>query len=120
MHTNDAGNAQQADSLDVVDVSKNDAGQNFHRFKKPYVFEGETHEGIQLDFEPLTGKDMIETAKQYNARGNFAVLPAYDTGFCALIAARASNKPAQFIEGLPLGDFNQVVSKVTRFLTQAD
>lgn len=108
----------QVESGQAAEAEKKHS-ENFHKFKKPFVFEGKTFDGIELDFSPLTGADMIESAKQFNAKGNFAVLPAYDVGFCAILAAKAAGKPAQFIESLPLDEFSQVTGKVTRFLTQA-
>jgi hypothetical protein len=88
------------------------------KFKKTYNFEGTDHEGIELDFDKLTGED-VEKAVEYltaarRPLGN--TMPEFSKTFCAQIAAIASKMPVEFIRGLPVREYVRVTLEAQNFL----
>lgn len=85
-------------------------------FKKPYEFEGETHESVTLELDNLKGRDITETQTQYTAEGKFSAMVSTDSEFCKRIAALAASKPLEFFEDLPANEFIKVTQSVQNFL----
>jgi hypothetical protein len=88
------------------------------KFKNTYNFEGTDYEGIDLDFDGLTGED-VEKAVEYltaarRPLGN--TLPEFSKTFCAQIAAIASKMPVEFIRGLPVREYVRVTLEAQNFL----
>lgn len=86
-------------------------------FEKPYEFEGKEYESIEFDLESLKGSDISAVKKQFAAAGNFSVLPAMDSDFCALILARVTKQPLEFFTEMPAKDYCQITQQVGNFLT---
>lgn len=86
-------------------------------FGKPYEFEGKEYESIEFDLEGLKGSDISAVKKQFAAAGNFSVLPAMDSDFCALILARVTKQPLEFFTEMPAKDYCQITQQVGNFLT---
>ena len=59
--------------------------------KNPVTFEGKTYENFVFDFDRLTGRDVKEAKKLFDAPGGrITPILAMDTDFAAFIAARAA------------------------------
>lgn len=86
------------------------------KFRKPYAFEGETFEAIELDLDGLRGSDITQAYRLYAAAGNFSPMVSTDPNFCAQIAASAGSQPLEFIDNLPAPDFMHVTQAVQNFL----
>lgn len=86
------------------------------KFRKPYEFEGETFDSIELDLDGLRGSDITQAYRLYAAAGNFSPMVSTDPNFCAQIAASAGSKPLEFIDNLPAPDFMYVTQSVQNFL----
>jgi hypothetical protein len=88
------------------------------KFKAPYNFEGAEHEGIEMDFDGLTGEDIEKAVEVLNAekRPLGSALPEFSKVFCAQVAALASKKPAEFIRGLPVREYVKVTLEAQNFL----
>lgn len=85
-------------------------------FSKPYVFEGETYESIELDLEGLSGEDMLAVNRQFSAEGHYSLAPSADMNFHALLAARACKQPIEFFLKMPAKEFANVTQVVANFL----
>ena len=85
-------------------------------FKKPFEFEGETHESVTLELENLKGRDITETQSQYTAEGKFSAMVATDSEFCKRIAALSASKPLEFFDELPANEVLKVTQSVQNFL----
>ncbi len=86
-------------------------------FRKPYQFEQETYEGVDLaGIENLSAKDLIEADKQFTKNGNMAVMNEMTTGYCCIIASKATGKPIEFFENLSAADGLKVKNMVMGFL----
>lgn len=86
-------------------------------FDKPYEFEGKTYEKIEFDLDGLKGSDISAVKKQFAAAGNFSVIPALDSDFCAMLLARITRQPLEFFLELPAKDYNKLTQQVGNFLT---
>lgn len=97
---------------------------NYVKFSEPYVFESETFNGIKLEVDDLTGRDIVSAEEEFVAAnpGLAAQTPLKDVskGFLAYIASRASGQPVDFFHGLKGRDFNKVTRIVQVFLLKED
>lgn len=98
---------------DVVGVEK----PLYITFVKPYTFEGETYEGIDLSgMEDLTARDLIIAQKDLERGGTHSVLPEMTMEYACIFAARASGKPVEFFQSMRPRDAIKVKAAVTNFL----
>jgi hypothetical protein len=82
-------------------------------FSKPYVFEGETYDGIDLSAcEDLTGNDAAKAEKILTARGENSMFPEASSAYAFVIASLGTGKPVEFFQGLPLKDSTKVKNRV--------
>ena len=82
-------------------------------FSKPYIFEGETYEGIDLSgCDELTGNDAAKAEKIMAARGETNMFPEMSSTYAFVIASMGTGKPVEFFTGLPLKDSTRVKNRV--------
>lgn len=91
-----------------------------HRFKKPFVWEGETYSEITFDFGSLKGTDLAEVEEEMNSEGKYAPVPEYSISFVFKLAARAAGVHSSVIENLPLADANIVRKKARSFFMHGE
>ncbi|OPJ63685.1 phage tail assembly protein [Clostridium chromiireducens] len=97
-------------SIDVDSVYK-------IKFKKPYTFEGQTYEGIDLsDIENISTKDLVETDKLFYATGNIAPSTEMSMAYALIVASKAAKKPLEFFTNLPGREGVKVKTAVVNFL----
>lgn len=87
-----------------------------YTFGSPYSFEGTEYTEINIDVDALTGGDIANIKRQWVGEQNFAVLPAMDTEFCMMVAARASGQPLEFFREMPAKDYCKLTAEVSGFL----
>jgi hypothetical protein len=85
-------------------------------FKKPYEFEGKTYDKLELDLDSLSGADISAVKKLYAAGGNFSPIPATDSDFCIMLAARLIKQPVEFFNAMPARDYCAIAQGVSNFL----
>jgi hypothetical protein len=87
------------------------------KFKVPFDFESEAHEGVDLDLDRLTGDD-LEKAQELTVTGKKFIgnLPEFSKAYCAQVAAMAAKKPVEFIRALPVREYVKVTLEVQNFL----
>jgi len=82
-------------------------------FSKPYTFEGETYEGIDLSgCDELTGNDAAKAEKLMVAKGETSMFPEMSSTYAFIIASMGTGKPVEFFSGLPLKDSTRVKNRV--------
>ena len=65
-------------------------------FNKPYTFEGETYDKIDLSgLDNLTATDMIAANKILDRTGSFTFLPEMSLEYACIIAAKATKLPVE-------------------------
>ena len=87
-----------------------------HKFRKPYSFDGDSFEKIDLDLDALTGDDMLTAEREFTAAGGFGAMMETSKGYLAILAAKAAKVPAEFINGLPAKEFSKITLAVQTFL----
>lgn len=86
-------------------------------FRKPYIFEGETFDSIDLSgLENLRAGDMIAVNKAMERGGSVNMLPEMSLEYACLISAKAAKKPVEFFQQLPPWEAIKVKNRVTSFL----
>jgi hypothetical protein len=80
--------------------------ENMIELKKPYVFDDEEYKSIDLSgLENLTMQDAIDTQKEIIGTGDDKIIlyaPEASQAFIDAVAARATGKPVEFFNGLPI------------------
>lgn len=86
-------------------------------FKKPYQFEGQTFESVDLSgIDDLTGDDLLEADRAYTASGQFSPLPEMTLAYAFSIAATVTKQPIEFYRSLPAKEGLKIKNEVIRFL----
>lgn len=86
-------------------------------FKKPYAFEGETYESVDLSaIEDLCAADMIKAQNVLSRGGNVEVIPEMSLQYACIIAANVAHKPVEFFTRLPAREAIRLKNLVTGFL----
>ena len=87
------------------------------KFSKPYLFEGNTYESVDLSgIEDLTGDDLLEADRAFSASGQFSPIPEMTLAYAFSIAATVTKQPIEFYRALPAKDGLKVKNEVIRFL----
>lgn len=88
------------------------------KLSKPITIDGQLIESIDLNFENLTGKDILAIDKELRARNSqFSV---YDIESQVLVVSKISGIIPDDLEKLHAPDFLDVTSRVTLFLLNLD
>lgn len=91
------------------------------KFKKPYVFEDETFEGIDLGgLENLTARDMAKAQRAMERTGSVSATPELTMEYACNIASTATGYPVEFFEGLPLREGVKVKNRIVNFIYGQD
>lgn len=90
-------------------------------FNKPYTFEGETYDKIDLSgLDNLTAADMIAANNILDRTGSFTFLPEMSLEYACIIAAKATKLPVEFFKGLHPKEAVKVKNRVTVFFYGAE
>lgn len=90
-----------------------------YKLKKPVNFEGKEYTELTLDFDSLTGRDLINAERQYvrSAQGNeLANLKEIMKEMQVYIAAFAAKCPPELILSLGLKDVAEITRLVQVFI----
>ena len=87
---------------------------------KPIMIKGEEVKEIELDFEKLTGKQLIAAEREVRAKGDQTPSVFLSMNFQAAVAAKLVGVPVDDIEELPAIDFKNLVLPVANFLLGAE
>ena len=90
--------------------------KNIYNLSKPFEWEGKTYTKLNLDFERLTGVDMIAIENEMAAVGEYALSPEISTSYLSKLAARAAGVGNDVIEHMPIRDFAKVKNRSRDFL----
>ncbi|WP_425057616.1 hypothetical protein SCACP_21330 [Sporomusa carbonis] len=89
-------------------------------FKKPVNFEGVEHLSIDLNFDALTGKDLLKAEAEVRAMGDRTPAVSFSMKYQAAVAAQAAKVPVEMILSLPAREFSRVTMLVQNFLFNED
>lgn len=87
---------------------------------KPVEFEGETIKELDLDFDSLSGEDILSAERQFNAAAmktkDYAPVKETSKSYLVFVVARATKQPAELINKLSAKDFSKVTVLAQNFL----
>jgi len=86
------------------------------KLSKPYSYDGKDYEEINLDFDILTGNDLIKAEAEARIIGGPMPVPELSKQYQAVIAAKAARVHVDMITGLPAKDFSKITVMVQDFL----
>lgn len=90
------------------------------KLSKPYAFEGETYEEVDLSgLENIKGADML-TALKNSGTGKTEVVPEMTMPYAFTMAAQVTGLPVEFFTGLPGRDCIKVKGRVSGFFFGGD
>lgn len=93
--------------------------EHFYSFEKPYVFEGKTYDGVDLEaLEKTTTKDLYELDKYFAGKGKRMLVPEVDREYCLAILAQANGLPLEFFNEMPARDSIRIRGRVQNFLVE--
>ena len=90
-------------------------------FSKPYNFEGEIFNGIDLSgLEDIKGRQLTAIEKAFGKAGVVSSMPETTSTYAKIAASAATGLPAEFFEDLPGKEVRKIKSAVTRFFYEED
>lgn len=128
------GDFVPGDEIPVAQVSDEEANKlipaelvededNFLKitFSKPYNFEGEIFNGIDLSgLEDIKGRQLTAIEKAFGKAGVVSSMPETTSTYAKIAASAATGLPAEFFEDLPGKEVRKIKSAVTRFFYEED
>lgn len=107
---------EETNKLLPDDVTEEEENYLKITFKKPYDFEGEMFEGIDLSgLEDIKGRQLTVIEKAYGKAGVVSSMPETTSTYAKIAAAAATGLPAEFFEDLPGKEIRRIKTAVTRF-----
>lgn len=108
--------SEKEKDMNIAPETVDTDGEYYVKFKKPFVFEGQTYDGIDLSgLEDLKAMDMIETQRQLNKSGNVSTFPEMSVEYACIFAAKATKLPQEFFQWLPPREAIKVKNRVVNF-----
>lgn len=89
-----------------------------HKLKSTYTYDGVDYTEFDLNFDAMTGKDVISAELQYRAAGHDETVFVKETNkaYLAYIVASAAKVMPDVIINLPAKEFTSVTNKARNFL----
>lgn len=88
-------------------------------FARPVTFEGNTVESLTIDFEKLTGEDILACDRQYRAESRQSsgeMVKEMNKAYQAYIVAKAAGVHVGLIRALSAKDFTKLTLQAQSFL----
>ncbi|MDT8901829.1 phage tail assembly protein [Anaeroselena agilis] len=87
-----------------------------YKLQKPHTAEGKEYTELNLDLEKLSGRDLVNAAREARLLGDASQVPETSHTYLAVVAAKAASVNVDVILSLPAKDFTAVKSLVQDFL----
>lgn len=90
-------------------------------FKKPFEFEGEIINEIDLSaVEEMTGEQLITAHRLFAQRKGVSLTPELDPGYAAVVASIVTDKPIEFFCALPAKELSKIKRVISAFFYSED
>lgn len=90
------------------------------KLKKEYKISGKNLKEVVLDFDTMTGVDMLEAEKEYSKRNKASTVKELEDGWYLTVAEKASGiKYGDFLK-FGVQDYVAIITKVKVFLNGLD
>lgn len=99
--------------------TKEVADEQIYKLSRPFSFEGTVYTEFALDFDSLTGEDLLSAERQFNeisGGDSFTPVKQIAQMYQALVAARAAKVPYELVKSLPAKDFSKLTVRAQNFL----
>lgn len=110
---------QKNNNVEVIDANAVELETKI-TFAKPFEFNGQKYESIELNLDDLTGIDLEEAEVEFTTRNPQIAaqtfLKAMSSAYQAIVAAKAAGVNPQFIRSLPANEYAKVTATVQAFL----
>lgn len=113
---------KNTETNEIIDINENGEvfDERVFKLSKPFEWQGKTYTELILDFESLTGKDLIKAENEFNKKGGFAVMLDLNKEYCAILAAKSAGVGSDMLMELPANDFSKITTRVTGFLLKSE
>ncbi|QXW65660.1 phage tail assembly protein [Streptobacillus moniliformis] len=88
------------------------------KLSREYNFSGKTFNEFELDFDILTGKDMIALEKEYKLRNKGSIIKELEDGWALTVAARLIDVKYGDLLNLNANDYLRLINSVKTFLNK--
>lgn len=106
------GRAAEDDAGEDAD----DAVDMYVKFSKPYVFEDDIYEGLDMScLENLNTDDLTDIEKKFYKQGIASFNPENTATYAKIVAWKATGLPIEFFNQLPIKDMLKIKSRVVNF-----
>lgn len=107
-----------AEETQATKGEDNEEALNLHiKFRKPYRFEGQDYDGVDLSgLEDATANDLVAAERILRKRGIMDPLVEMSPELAALLAARVAGLPEEFFMRLPIHEMVKLKTTVSGFL----
>lgn len=97
-----------------------EAGVEVYTFARPVTFEGDTFESLSIDFDKLTGEDILICDRQYQVesarQSSGELIKETNKAYQAYIVAKAAGVHVGLIRALSAKDFTKLTLRAQSFL----
>lgn len=106
--------------LMVCESKKKAAGaqenEHYVKFSKPYDYEGETIEGVDLScLENATAETLMKASRVMTSKGEVMALPENDIRYALFVAAECTGLTYEFYKKLNMNDAIRIKREVMLF-----
>lgn len=99
-----------------LQAAEEEENKYYVKFKKPFVWEDETYDGVDLSgMEDLSARDMIQAQRVMEKSGSINVLPEMSLEYACIFASKAAKMPVEFFQALPPKEAVKIKNRVTNF-----
>ncbi|KAA9003988.1 phage tail assembly protein [Paenibacillus spiritus] len=106
------------ENVNAASVAEEEGEDKAYALSRPVVHEGATYETLTMDFDAMTGSDILAATRQYKAENSQSINWAMelDKDYQAYIVAKAAHVHVGLIRALPAKDFTRLTLRAQNFL----
>ena len=86
------------------------------KLTKAIKYDGEEIKELNLDFDKLTGQDLLDAEAELSAEKKAPPVKEFNKGYLAIVGAKAAGVPTDMVKLLGAKDFTQFTMHVQNFL----
>lgn len=93
--------------------------EQIFKLSRVFVFEEKEYLHLTVDFESLTGNDLLlceRRMREFDVTEELVMVKALSLPYQCLIASMAAKVPVELIKALPAKDFSRLTQRVQNFL----
>jgi phage FluMu protein gp41 len=88
------------------------------KLSKACTFEGKEYTELDIDFDKLTGKDLVSASKEARLLGDASSVQELSPIYLAVVGAKSAGVSVDMVLSLPARDFTAVKTAAQNFLLE--